>query len=140
MVARGGSLDRKHPGLGKLLATRGAQFGLHRTTRERVFVDDFELEVNWPDLVGALYEKCSALLIPLDPNKERHLGDISILASLLAPADRRELLELRRHEKARVMFGLRRSREGVDLDERQRRRLTQLESLLSSTPDSGTRR
>lgn len=85
-------LDRKHPGLGKLLATRGAQFGLHRTSRVSIRVDDFELDVNRPNLVGALYEKCSALLVTLDTSKDRHLGDIGTLAGLLAPNDRRELL------------------------------------------------
>lgn len=129
-------LDRRHPGLGRLLATRGAQFGLHRTRRVTIRVDDFELDVNRPDLVGALYEKCSALLIPMDANKERHLGDISTLANLLAPDDRRELLRLRRREKVRVISGLRRTREEAKLDQRRTRSLMRLERLLSSSLDA----
>lgn len=125
-------LDRRYPGLGKLLATRGAQFGLDRTERVAVRVDDFELGVNRPDLVGALYEKCSALLVPLDTRKERHLGDIVDLAGLLNPDDRRALLSLRRRETVRVIYGLRRAYGSLDLDDRKARRLIRVDKLLSA--------
>ncbi|UEJ81512.1 hypothetical protein Bra3105_11735 [Brachybacterium halotolerans subsp. kimchii] len=126
-------LDRSHRGLGRLLPTRGAQFGLNRTERVHVRVDDFDLMVNRPDLVGALYEKCSALLVSLDRGKGRHLEDISLLSELLTPQDRRELIGLRRRERLRVIRGLRRTQEGIDLDPRRRRRVGQLEQLLLST-------
>lgn len=126
-------LDRKHPGIGRPLATRGAQFALDRTERVRVQVDDFELDVNRPNLVGALYGKCSALLIPLDANKARHLEDIAALADILGPHDRRELLHLRRRQRARVIFGLRRTLDQVDLDARGTHRLARLIELLAST-------
>ena len=126
-------LERKHVGLGRLLPTRGAQFGLHRTQRVRVRVDDFELDVLRPDLVGALYEKCSALLISLDLDKDRHLSDIAMLAALLSPTDRRDLLGLRRRERDRVRNGLARAQVARDLDRREVRRLEQLERLLAST-------
>ena len=125
--------ERRHPGLGRLLSTRGAQFGLHRTERVNVAVDDFELMVNRPDLVGALYEKCSALLVSLDRDKERHLGDIGSLATLVAPQDRRELLGLRRREKRRLMHGLSCSRSRPGVDDRQAFVLEGLVALLRAS-------
>ena len=47
--------------------------------------------INAPDLIGAIYGKCSALLNHLDRNVERHLGDIVLLASVVDRGDRREL-------------------------------------------------
>lgn len=123
-------LGRKYPGLGRVLTTRGAQFGLYRTQRVTVQVDDFEMEVNRPDLVGALYEKCSALLVPLDLNKDRHLGDIEALASVLAPDDRRDLLRLRHRERRRIASGLRQAGQLTGLNERQKSNLGRLESLI----------
>ncbi|MGO1925956.1 MAG: hypothetical protein ACTH1T_09965 [Brachybacterium tyrofermentans] len=96
-------------------------------------VDDLELDVNRPNLVGALYEKSSALLIPLDANKTRHLEDIAALADILGPGDRRELLQLRRRQRARVIFGLRKTLDQVDLDARGLHRLARLIELLAST-------
>lgn len=129
----GPRLEWLHPGLGKLLATRGAQFGLHRTERVRVAVDDFELDVLRPDLVGALYEKCSALLVFADPGKERHLGDIALLAELLAPSpqDRAELLSLKPRQLKRIRSGFVRARLTGELDVRGAARLEQLERLVS---------
>lgn len=128
-------LDRKFPGLGKLLPTRGAQFGLHRSERVRVRIDDFELDVNRPDLVGALYEKCSALLVPLDTDKERHLTDIGLLTELVAPDDRRQLLALRPREKQRVIRGLRRASVLHGIDARRVFLMGRLEELLQNSID-----
>lgn len=130
----GPRLEWKHPGLGKLLATRGAQFGLDRTETVRVAVDDLEFSVRRPNLIGALYEKCSALLILMDSDKARHLGDIALLPELVAqsPRDRRELLALNPKQLKRVRSGLVRAREGGDLGAHSVTRLQGLERLVST--------
>lgn len=126
-------LERKHPGLGRLLPTRGAQFALNRTERVTVRVDDLELEVNRPDLVGALYGKCSALLVSLDLDKARHLGDIAALAAAIGPNDRRELMALRPRERRRIIHGLTKAQSSDDATDRQRRMLARLSELLTSS-------
>lgn len=126
-------LDRRHPGLGRLLPTRGAQFALNRTERVTVKVDDFELEVNRPDLVGALYGKCSALLVSLDTDKDRHLSDIAALATVVRPRDRRQLLELSRKERRRIISGLTRAVGSEDVTDSQRPTLERLSRLLDSS-------
>lgn len=100
-------MDRRFPGLGFLFPTRGAQFGVHRTQRVLVEVDAMTFWVNRPDNVGALYEKCSALLVPLDVHKERHHEDIALLASFIGPKERRAMLGLSRRQRHRLVLGLR---------------------------------
>lgn len=129
-------LDRRHPGLGRLLPTRGAQLALNRTRRVTVRVDDFELEVNRPDLVGGLYGKCSALLVSLDLSKDRHLSDIAALAAVVGPNDRRELLKLRRRERRRIIHGLTRAMGSDDVSDSQRQVLDRLSALLTSSLDA----
>lgn len=124
-------LDRRHPGLGRLLPTRGAQFGLDRSQLVTVGIDDSILTVRRPDLVGALYEKCSALLIPQDRDKSRHLADIAALALLITPSERRVLLSLRSHQRARVAQGIRRACIASDLDPATRARLGRLGDLIA---------
>lgn len=126
-------LDQKHPGLGRLLPTRGAQLALNRTERVIVKVDDIELRVNRPDLVGALYGKCSALLVTLDPSKDRHLGDIAALTEVVGPRDRRQMLQLRSRERRRLSYGLRRATHSVDVTDAQRTTLRRLSELLDSS-------
>lgn len=128
-------LDRTHDGLGRLLPTRGAQLAIHRTERVPIHVDDLLLWVNRPDLVGALYGKCSALLVPTDIDKQRHLGDIARLAEVLGPRDRRDMLALRSRERRRLISGLTRAQSGEDVNRRQADHLARLALLLQRSLD-----
>ncbi|MDO5618220.1 hypothetical protein [Kocuria sp.] len=125
-------MERSHAVLGRLLSTRGAQFGLDRTERILVVVDDLEIYINRPDLVGALYQKCSALLVQLDSNQERHLFDIALLVDLLNPADRRDLLGLRTPQKRRIISGLIKASRGIGTEQGSERRLLLLIDLLEA--------
>lgn len=101
------TLDRSFPGVGKLLATRGAQFGLDRVKTVTVDVDEqFEVAVHRPDLVGALYAKSSALLNTGDADKSRHYEDIDLLAGLAEPADLQAIRGLRARQLRRLRNGL----------------------------------
>lgn len=63
------TLSYNFSGLGKVLTTRGAQFGIDRTSSVMVACSGREFRVNRPDALGALYEKCSALLNNGDTHK-----------------------------------------------------------------------
>lgn len=105
-------MDRKHEGFGYLLATRGGQFALSRS--ERVQVDlagELEFEVNRPDLIAALYGKCSALLNNGDPDRSRHYSDIGMLVGLLRDSELAEIGSLRRRQRRRLAWGLVMARE-----------------------------
>lgn len=123
-------LDRTYDGLGRLLPTRGAQLAIHRTQRVPIHVDELPRWVNRPDLVGALYGKCSALLVPTDVDKQRHLGDIAHLAGVLGPRVRREMLSLSPRERRRLISGLTRAQSGEDVNGRQADELARLTLLL----------
>ena len=99
--------DQKFPGIGRLLPTRGAQFGIDRSERVTVIVDhQLRLTVNRPDAIGALYEKCSALMNHGDPDKHRHYEDINQLCALLNLEDRRALETLSQKELKRLGWGI----------------------------------
>lgn len=86
--------------------------------------------------VGALYGKCSALLVSLDLSKDRHLSDIAALAAVVGPSDRRELLKLRRRERRRIIHGLTRAMGSGDVSDSQRQVLGRLSALLTSSLDA----
>lgn len=101
------TLRATFPGVGRLLATRGAQFGIDHSEVVSVEVDgEFAIRLSRPDLIGALYEKCSALLNVGDTNPTRHYEDIALLASLLTVGERRTILDLKTKQKARLYGGL----------------------------------
>lgn len=83
--------NRREPGRVTTIESRGLQFAIGRTRRMPVTINGRAATINAPDLIGAIYGKCSALLNHLDRNVERHLGDIVLLASVVDRGDRREL-------------------------------------------------
>ncbi len=98
--------DTKFPGIGKLLATRGAQFGIDRSEQVIVVVDDeFEVPLRRPDVLGALYEKCSALKNVGERSHDRHYEDIALLVTILDISEMEALGTLRRHELDRIRDG-----------------------------------
>lgn len=100
--------EQKFPGIGRLLTTRGGQLGIDRSEMVNVCVDsEFNVTVSRPDLVGALYEKCSAILNTGDANKVRHFEDINFLTTLFERGDRAELQKLRKKELKRIASSLR---------------------------------
>ena len=95
------------PGINKLLPTRGAQFGINRTSSVHVACSEEKFIVNRPDALGALYEKCSALLNNGDSQKQRHYEDIVILACMLTPDEWDEAtMNLRSRERYRISNNL----------------------------------
>ncbi len=58
----------EYPGFGRLLETRGAQFGLERTRKASVLCANRQFTVNVPDGLGACtrkYQPCSTMEIPI---------------------------------------------------------------------------
>lgn len=103
------TLSYDFSGLGKVLMTRGAQFGIDRTSSVAVECAGRTFLVNRPDALGALYEKCSALLNNGDTHKQRHLHDILVLVCLLSTSERRDLIGLSGKQRSRLAWGLRRA-------------------------------
>ncbi|WP_314935871.1 hypothetical protein [Rothia mucilaginosa] len=99
----------EYPGFGRLLETRGAQFGLERTRKASVLCANRQFTVNVPDGLGALYEKVSALLNNGDSDKSRHFRDIILLSSVLNSQERRDILTLSGKQIYRLYDGLSRS-------------------------------
>ncbi|WP_301925012.1 hypothetical protein [Corynebacterium glaucum] len=121
---RPSTYEKKFPGIGRLLATRGAQFGIDRSELVTVTVDDeLTLTVNRPDAIGALYEKCSALLNHSDTKKRRHYEDINQLCAVLDFEDRQALGDLRQKELKRLSWGIEQTiiALGTQTDERTQR-------------------
>lgn len=91
-------------GGGRTIATPGAQKVLNRTEIVRVRVGDRLGSVPRPTLLGAIIAKASAYTVDLDNNRDRHLGDLVVLASMLLPGDVRadpmDALELSRVSNA----------------------------------------
>ncbi len=99
--------DTQFPGVGRLLATRGAQFGIDRSEKVTVIVDDeFEVALRRPDVLGALYEKCSALKNIGEFSFDRHYEDIALLVTLLDIDDMESLGTLRRRQLSRIRSGV----------------------------------
>ena len=55
-----------------------------------------------PTLLGAIVGKAAAFTVDLDVNRDRHLGDLIVLASLLVPTDVREEAPLDKRESRLV--------------------------------------
>ncbi len=112
LVPRGLSPNRSdghRTGAGRVttIATAGGQFVLDRSSAVTVNLDGRVGDVNAPDLLGALFSKCSALLNYLDINKERHFDDILMLASVTDYEQMDALAEMRLHELKRLQSGIR---------------------------------
>ncbi|GAA3659345.1 hypothetical protein [Microbacterium marinilacus] len=75
---------------GRTIATPGAQKVLNRTERVVVQIGQRTSTILRPSLIGAIIGKSAAYSVDLDDKRERHLGDLVVLGSLLRPSDRRE--------------------------------------------------
>lgn len=84
-----GEYAAKKPGAGggRTIATPGAQKVLNRTEIVEVKVGDRVGSIPRPTLLGAIIAKSSAHTVTLDNNRDRHLGDLVVLASMLLPRD-----------------------------------------------------
>lgn len=97
-----GEIASRRPGAGggRTIATPGAQKVLNRTEVVQVQVGDRVGGIPRPTLLGAIIGKASAYTVALDSNRERHPGDLVVLASMLRPGDVRthpmDGLELKR--------------------------------------------
>lgn len=103
--------DGNRQGAGRIttIESRGLQFAINRTIQMEMVINGRSANINIPDLIGALYGKCSALLNHLDRNVDRHLTDIVLLASVAGRRDRTELSSLSRRELGRLHTGLSRA-------------------------------
>lgn len=124
---RSSFLETRHDGIGFALETRGAEVALRRSEKRDVQVDGTVFTVNRPDLVGALYGKCSALLIPGDADKSRHFEDIGLLASIVSEEDLAEIRAMRSSERKRIAGSLRRA---IDSGDSEPRDLQQMHHVL----------
>lgn len=79
--------NRRGAGGGPTIETPGAQKAVDRTEIVRVRIGDRVGAVPRPSLLGALIAKAAAFTVPLDRNRNRHLGDFALLATLLRPSD-----------------------------------------------------
>jgi len=82
--------NRRGAGGGRAIPTPGAQKVLNRSETVRVKVGDRVGSIPRPTLLGAIIGKASAYTVTLDPNRDRHLGDLVVLASMLRPRDVRD--------------------------------------------------
>lgn len=101
---------RRGPGRITTVATAGAQFALDRSEKITVDIGDRAGQINRPNLLGALYGKCSALLNYGDPKMARHRQDILALASVTGRSERDALEGLSRRQIQRLVNGLREAR------------------------------
>lgn len=74
---------------GRTIATPGAQKVLERSETVSVRIGERVNDILRPTLVGAIIGKAAAFTVVLDRNRERHLGDLVVLSSLLRPSDLR---------------------------------------------------
>ncbi|MET2012985.1 hypothetical protein ABXJ56_15685 [Microbacterium chocolatum] len=84
-----GEVASNKPGAGggRTIATPGAQKVLNRTEVVHVQVGYRVGGIPRPTLLGAIIGKASAYTVALDGNRDRHLGDLVVLASMLQPKD-----------------------------------------------------
>jgi hypothetical protein len=78
---------------GTTMETPGGRRVLDFSQKVSVQVNDRHAVVNRPHLLGAIFIKSAALQNPLDPNSERHLLDLSVLASMFTSADAMEEID-----------------------------------------------
>lgn len=92
--------NRKGAGGGRTIETPGAQKVLNRSELVPVQVGRYTGTIPRPSLLGAIVGKAAAYTVQLDRSRDRHLGDLALLTSMLRPSDiddhppldRRELL------------------------------------------------
>lgn len=84
---------------GRALETPGAQKVLNRTETVLVDVEGRVGSIPRPTLLGSLVAKAAAYTVVLDRNRNRHLGDLVVLGSLLVPNDVRDHPALDRRER-----------------------------------------
>lgn len=77
----------KGAGGGTTIQTPGAQKVINRTEVVHVRIGDRTGTVPRPSLLGAIVGKSAAYTVELDSKRDRHLGDLVVLASLLTPSD-----------------------------------------------------
>lgn len=77
----------KGVGGGTTIQTPGAQKVMNRTEVVQVRIGDRTGTVPRPSLLGAIVGKSAAYTVELDRKRDRHLGDLVVLATLLAPSD-----------------------------------------------------
>lgn len=100
---------------GRTIETPGAQKVLNRTGTALVRVGDRVGTILRPTLVGAIIGKSAAYTVELDRDRDRHLGDLVTLASLLRPSD---------------------TRAGAGLDNRERRLVSNAIGAARTKPDT----
>lgn len=81
------SANRRGAGGGRTIETPGAQKVLNRSEAVRVQIGERQGTVPRPSLLGAIVGKSAAYTVQLDRNRDRHLGDLTLLASMLRPSD-----------------------------------------------------
>lgn len=79
--------NKRGAGGGRTIETPGAQKVLNRTEIAHVKVGDRVGGILRPTLMGAIVGKASAYTVVLDSKRDRHLGDLVILATLVLPED-----------------------------------------------------
>lgn len=79
--------NRKGAGGGRTIETPGAQKVLNRTELVLVQIGERVGTTPRPSLLGAIVAKSAAFTVLLDKNRDRHLGDLAVLASMLVPGD-----------------------------------------------------
>lgn len=111
LVPRGlkeGRSDGRRPSGGWVttVTSAGAQFLLKRSSPVEVEVAGRTGVIQVPDLLGAIYGKCSALLNVGDSKPDRHLQDTLLLASVVGLNEFRALHSLTENEINRLRGGL----------------------------------
>lgn len=79
--------NRRGAGGGRTIETPGAQKVLDRSEDVRVQIAERVGMVPRPSLLGAIVGKSAAYTVQLDRSRDRHLGDLVLLASVLRPSD-----------------------------------------------------
>lgn len=96
------------------LPTPGAQFALNRS--EAVTVGTSTGMIRRPSLLGAVIAKAAAYSVTVEANRDKHLDDMALLASMLAARDLRGA-ELSKGERRSLAGALPHAREHPAIDD-----------------------
>lgn len=98
------------------LPTPGAQFALNRSEAVTVTVGTSTGRIRRPNLLGAVIAKAAAYSVTVEANRDKHLDDMALLASMLAARDLRGA-ELSKGERRYLTGALPHAREHPAIDD-----------------------
>lgn len=112
----GSRWEKKFPGFGYLLSTRGAQFEIDHSEKVACIIDGKSYDIRFPTVMGALYGKCSAFLNVGDADKTRHAEDVASICQMVSAEEHDQFQKLSFQQKRRIVSGLYKSQDILGSD------------------------